>query len=167
MKRIVTVFGALGLATVMGITMIGGVVDAQTATPSDTGASTSKKDQFLSTLAGKLGVTTDALQTAFEQTADELGFGPGRLGERLRERIQHHRDQIMDRIDVAPAATFLGISEDQLTRELQDEHSFIEVARNHGKTDDQIRTFLIERATERIDQRLQGATGEASPATGA
>lgn len=171
MKRIALTIGSLGLAAMLGLTMIGGVVHAQTTTP-DTSANTSnsKKDQFLTTVASKLGVTTSALETALQQTADELGFGPGRLGGRFRERIhdgnQHKRDQFVGRMDLAQAATFLSISEDQLKTELQSGKTFIEVAREHGKTDDQIRAFLIERATAAIDERLQAASATATP-TGA
>ena len=171
MKRIGIVAGTLGLATVMSLGLIGGIVDAQTSTPSGTSTTTSisKKDQFLGTLAGKLGVTTGALQTAIEQTAAEVGFGPGRIGERWRERIQEraqqHRDQLIGHLDLAPAAAFLGISEDQLESELQGDKPFIDIARAHGKTDDQIRAFLIQRATATIDERLQSSDSDTTPTT--
>ena len=162
MKRPLLAIGSLGLVALLGIIMIGGVVDAQTSTPSGTSdTAPSKKDQFLSTLAGKLGVSTDTLQTAIDQTTDELGYGPGRFAERIRERIQDrieaHRDRVLDRRDLTQAAAFLGIPEDQLRTELQNGSTFIGVARNHGKTDDQIRAFLIERATAAIDDHIQGA----------
>lgn len=167
MKRIFLAIGSLGLVALLGITTVGGVVRAQTATPSGgTATIATKKDQFLSALAGKLGVSTDTLQTAIAQTTDELGFGPGRFAERVRERIQDRietrRDRVLDRADLTQAASFLGVTEDQLKTELQGGKTFIDVARDHGKTDDQIRTFLVQRATEKIDERLQTTSGDAT-----
>jgi hypothetical protein len=172
MKRFLLGIGSLGLVALLGITTVGGAVRAQTATPSDgTTTISMKKDQFLNTLAGKLGVSTDQLQTALAQTTDELGFGPGSFAERVRERIQDrletHRDRVLDRRDLTQAADFLGIPEDQLRAELQGGKTFIEVARAHGKTDDQIRAFLIERATAAIDDHLETATDGSGAPTGA
>src|SRR5687767_15242310 len=69
-----------------------GVVGAQQATPSLSASATpapgsrsqqaqQRQDQFLSTLAGKLGVTVDRLRQALTETRSELGVpgpGPGR-----------------------------------------------------------------------------------------
>ncbi len=167
MKRILAAAGSLGLVALLGITVVSHTVGAQTATPAGTATeSTSKKDQFLSTLAGKLGVSTDTLQTAIEQTTDDLGFGPGRFAERLRERIQgrvqQHRDRLLDHMDLSQGAAFIGITEDQLKTELENGDGFIAIAREHGKTDDQIRAFLIQRATEKIDERLQSPSDDAT-----
>jgi hypothetical protein len=172
MKRILLGVGTLGLVALLGITAVGGVVDAQTSTPTGTSDTTpSKKDQFLNTLAGKLGVSTDRLQTAIDQTTDDLGFGPGRFAERVRERIQDrietHRDRVLDRRDLTQAATFLGIPEDQLRTELQSGKTFIDVAHDHGKTDDLLRAFLIECATATIDAHLQASPSNPATATGA
>ena len=172
MKRTLLAIGSLGLVALLGITMVGGVVDAQTSTPSGNSNSVqSKKDQFLSTLAGKLGISPDTLQSAIAQTTDELGFGPGRFAERVRERIhgriETHRDRVLGRADLSQAAAFLGIPEDQLRTELQSGSTFIDVARTHGKTDDQIRAFLIERATATIDEHLQAAPNNPTVPAGA
>src|SRR5262245_19528127 len=83
---------ALGIATVLGGAGIG-VVAAQTATPTPSATRTptagqqqadQRYDQFLSTLASKLGVTTDRLRQAIADTRQSLGlpagdhgFGPG------------------------------------------------------------------------------------------
>src|SRR5215212_2917400 len=87
MKWIHVAIGSLGLVALLGITVLANTALAQNGTPAGTADITSKKDTFLTTLAGKLGVSTDSLQSAIEQTTDELGYGPGRFGERLRERI--------------------------------------------------------------------------------
>ena len=81
MNRYLKSIGGVGLVALLGVTMVNGVVDAQTnGNPGTavTGEKTSKRDQFLNTLAGNLDVSVEALQTAFHQTVDEVGFGPGR-----------------------------------------------------------------------------------------
>lgn len=167
MNRYLKSIGGVGLVALLGITMVNGVVDAQTTgTPgtgtSVTGEKTSKREQFLSTLAGNLGVSVETLQTAFQQTVDEVGFGPGPFGGRFRgaimDRIDERRERILEHIDLTNGATFLGITEDELRAELQSGKSPLEIAEEHGKTQDEIRDFLIEQATEQIDARLENAT---------
>lgn len=172
MKRFFLAIGSLGLVALLGITMLGHTAGAQNGTPASASTQvSSKEDTFLTTLAGKLGVSTDSLQSAITQTTDELGYGPGRFGERIRERIHdridNHRDRVIERRDLSQAAAFLGITEDQLKTELQNGEGFISVAREHGKTDDQIRTFLIDRASTAIDERLQAASDDATAPAGA
>ena len=70
---------------------------------------------------------------------------------------------------VANMATFLGISEDDLRADFQSGLSLVEVAESYGKTYDDLRAYLIEQATERIDERLQepaSETGESEDTTG-
>ena len=55
------------------------------------------------------------------------------------------------------AAAFLGITEDELKAEL-DGSAFLEVAEANGKTIDDVRAFLIQQATDQIDERLQAAS---------
>jgi hypothetical protein len=161
MKRILMAVGGLALVALLGVTVVNGVVNAQTPE-----SETSKRDQYIAALATKLGVSPDTLGTAIDETNDELGFGPGRFGGWLRERFKHHHDNIHDRIverlDLSEAAAFLGITEDELKSELQDDKTFLEIAQEHGKTTDQVRTFLIERATEAIDARLEAASDDAT-----
>lgn len=163
MHRHLKSIAGVGLVALLGVTMVGGVVDAQTnATPgadtSVTGETTSKRDRFLSTLAGNLGVSVDELQSAFQKTADEVGFGPGPFGGRfkglIQERIGDRRERILERIDLSDGAAFLGITEDELRAELQSGKSPIEVAAEHGKSQDEIRAFMIQHASARIDAFL-------------
>lgn len=170
--------GGIGLVALLGVTMIGVVVDAQTnGTPgagtSASGEKTTKRDQFLSTLAGNLGVPVETLQTAFQQTVDEVGgpFG-GRFRGMIRDRIDDRRERILEHVDLSDGAAFLGITEDELRAELQSGKSPLEIAEEHGKSQDEIRAFLIQQATERIDARLAEAdetTGgaESTPAPSA
>lgn len=63
---------------------------------------------------------------------------------------------ILRGVTTADAAAFLGITEDELKTEL-DGSDFLAVALAHGKTNDEVRAFLIEQATAQIDERLQAA----------
>ena len=144
----------------------------------------SNKDAYLAALAANLGVTTEELQAAIDATNTELGFegrisiggwhqggsgssgdfnrpsggndgnrggnGPGGMGG-------NNGDSFLRGIDLAGAATFLGITEDELKTELET-GSFLEIAETHGKTIDDIRAFLIQQATDQIDERLQAAS---------
>ena len=69
---------------------------------------------------------------------------------------------ILRGIDLADAATFLAITEDELKTELET-GTFLDIATSHGKTTDEVRAFLIEQATADIDERLQAA--ESAPAS--
>lgn len=163
MNRYLKFFGGVGLVALLGVTLVSGVVDAQTSGTPAAGTSSSndkesKREQFLNSLAGNLGVPVATLQSAFEQTVDEVGFGPGRLGDRIRggflHRAEHRRERILEHIDLSDGAAFLGITEDELRAELQSDKSPLEIAEEHGKTQDEIRSFLIQQATERIDAQL-------------
>jgi hypothetical protein len=57
-------------------------------------------------------------------------------------------------------AEFLGIAEDELRDDLRSGMSLVEIAEANGKTQDELRTYLIEQATEAIDERLQESTDE-------
>lgn len=187
MKRVHLIIGSLALVALLGITMVSRSVEAQdTAPPETPGASSvltddkeSARDTYLATLAENLGVTTEQLETALSETSDELDIGgwmQGRIGSRDSHRDgfgsrrgaghffgRGHIGSILRNIDLTPAADFLGITEDQLIDELRDGNRFIEIAAEHGKTSDDVRAFLIQRATVAIDEYLQNA--EASPAT--
>lgn len=207
MKRISLAIGSLALVALLGVTMVGrSVVDAQdTATPDTSGTPAagsssdstreSVKDTYLATLAEKLGVTTEQLQTAIDETNTELGVdggfgsmgggrgfhrggngGPGWGGPNNAD-TDKDEDQngnapanmpgksggsILRGIDLADAATFIGITEDELKTELET-GTFLDIATSHGKTTDEVRAFLIEQATADIDERLQAA--ESAPAS--
>jgi hypothetical protein len=190
-KRILLAIGSLALVALLGVTMVGrSGVEAQSEATPDTsgtpavGGSTasedkeSAKDAYLATLAEKLGVTTEELQTAIEETNDELGVsgmmpggnGPGR--DMHRGGGSGHgpscggSSSFLRGIDLAGAATFLGITEDQLKTELEDT-TFLEIAEAQGKTTEEVRAFLIEQATVAIDERLQEAAEDASASSDA
>ncbi|MEZ4507643.1 MAG: hypothetical protein R2848_17760 [Thermomicrobiales bacterium] len=123
MNRYLKSIGGIGLVALLGVTMVGGVVDAQTnGTPgagsTATGETTSKRDRFLSALAGNLGISVETLETAIGTTVDQVGFGPGPFGGRfrgmIRDRIDDRRERVLEHIDLTDGAAFLGITEDEL-----------------------------------------------------
>lgn len=186
MKRIGLIIGSLALVALLGVTMVSrSAVDAQDSAPPATsgtpaagapGESTgeSAKETYLAALAEKLGVTPEQLQTAIDETNAELGIdgesrgmgGPrdshrgndnGRPG-----RGHQEGNSFLRGIALADAATFLGITEDELRTELATS-AFLKVAEAHGKTTEEVRAFLIQQATIAIDERLQAA--ETAPAS--
>ena len=177
MNRYLKSIGGIGLVALLGVTMVGGVVDAQTNGTPGAGSTassetTSKRDRFLSALADNLGISVATLETAIGTTVDQVGFGPGPFGGRFRgmiqDRIDDRRERVLEHIDLTDGAAFLGITEDELRAELQSGKTPIEIAEEHGKTQDEIRAFLIQQATERIDARLAADAQSAEPtATGA
>lgn len=185
MKRMFLAIGSLTLVALLGITLIGrsGVVaqSPDTAATPAAGSSSdsnttweSMNDTYLATLAEKLGVTTEQLQTAIDETNAELGIDGSFGGGMGWHGESHHGGMYGGRgaggpanmpgktggmlrgIDLAEAATFLGVTEDELKTELRTS-AFLQIAENHGKTIDDVRAFLIQQATEQIDERLQEA----------
>ncbi len=154
----------VGLVALLGVSLVSGVVNAQSDVTPRTGAieTPSKRDQFLETLAGNLGVSVETLQTAYQQTVDEVGFRPGPFGRIVRGAIKGRHDErrewMLEHVDLSDGAAFLGITEDELRAELEGGKTALEIANEHGKTFEEIRAFLIQQATERIDQRLQAAS---------
>jgi hypothetical protein len=189
-KRTRLAIGSLALVALLGVAMIGrsgagaqtpdtsGTPTAGSASDSDSDSTrVSIKDAYLATLAEKLGVTTEQLQTAIDETIKELDVdgwaGSGMGGHRDSHRggnqaggpanlPEKNGGGMLRGIDIAEAATFLGITEDELKTELK-ASAFLKVAEAHGKTVDDVRAFLIQQATEQIDERLQEA--ETAPAS--
>ena len=166
MNRYLRSIAGVGLVALLGVTLVSGVVDAQTDLPgagsSPTGETVSKREQFLSTLAANLGISVETLQTAYQQTVEDVGFRPGPFGGivrgMLQDRLDERREWMLEHIDLSDGAAFLGITEDELRAELQSGTSPLEIAEAHGKTIEEVRAFLIQQATEQIDERLQAAT---------
>jgi hypothetical protein len=125
-------------------------------------------DTFLTTLAGKLGVTKDKLQQALQDTRQELGlpdrgaggfpFGPGGVRE------GHGFGRPFGPGDAAgPGALFgtsletaakaIGISVDQLRQELPGK-SLADVANDHKVAPSKVAEALKAEATSHIDQAV-------------
>lgn len=140
--------GAASLALV-GATL--GAVGAQqqpaaSPTPTAPAARQAQHDQFLNTVAAKLGVTPDRLRQAMEQTRQELGIrdhqpgGPG-----------GPRGHGGPRLGFEVAARTIGISVDQLRQELAGK-SLADVAQAHSVSPTTVANALKADANTRIDQ---------------
>jgi uncharacterized protein YidB (DUF937 family) len=80
-------------------------------------------DKFISTLASKLGVSSDKLQQALDETQKELGLGP------LGPGAKGFSISISD--DLSTAAKVIGVSVTQLQQELSGK-SLTDVAKAHN-----------------------------------
>jgi hypothetical protein len=181
-KRIFLAIGSLALVAMLGISLMSAGTAAQDPATPEAGESTatetkeSAKGAYLVALAANLGVTTEELQAAIDATNTELGSEGGFMGG-MGDGHRGGRDEsrggmrgpggssFLRGIESADAATFLGITEDELKTEL-DSSSFLEIAEAYGKTTEEVRAFLIQQATEQIDERLQAAS-EAPASDGA
>jgi hypothetical protein len=66
---------------------------------------------------------------------------------------------------LADFAAFLGITEDELRADLSSGMNMLEIAEANGKTVDELRAYLMERAAERITERIDGLIAETEEAT--
>ncbi len=144
---------------------------------------------FITELAKNLGISEDALRAALKTTslahidkaladgkitqaqADAaktriaagngslFGFGGGHGGP---GGMEHGGRGGFAGADVA---TFLGITESAIRTELQGGSTLAQVAANHGKSRDQIRQFLIDENSKRIDQAVTDGKITAADAT--
>ena len=176
MKRLGVVIGGGLVVVALGLSLIGGNVFAQSSSSSTATNDAEMRQAYLDAVADELGVSTADLEAAM--TAGELavvdqmsanarervlngeGIFPrdGRPGVRIQSRIQDRfeiRMGLRDGSGLADLATFLGITENDLKADLQSGDTLVEIAAANGKSVDELRTFLIQQATDRIDQRLQ------------
>ncbi|HET7768006.1 MAG TPA: hypothetical protein VFN74_04470 [Chloroflexota bacterium] len=149
-----------------------GVVGAQQATPSPLASATpapgsraqqaqQRQDQFLSTLAGKLGVTVDRLRQALTETRSELGV-PGPGPDRLHGRGPGGPGGLggpggpglvrgIAGVSLDAAAQAIGITVEALRQELPGK-TLSDVARAHNVDPARVATALKNAANTRIDQ---------------
>lgn len=154
-----------------------GVVGAQQATQAPRATVTpgagvqqaqQRFDQFLSTLAGKLGVPVDKLQQALTDTQKELGLpdrpfgpfggphrGPGGPGPFMRPGLGFGMDV---------AAQAIGITPEQLRQELPGK-SLSDVAKAHNVDPAKVATALKNEAGAKIDQAVANGRLTAERAT--
>jgi hypothetical protein len=162
---------ALGTAAVLGAGALGIAHAQQTPTPKPPAAGTpqaqaqpgDRMEQFLSTLASKLGVSTDKLRQAIQETRSQLGYGPGfgfggphgRHGPGFGFGGPHGRHGFGFGGSLDTAASAIGISVDQLRQELPGK-SLADVARAHNVDPSKVATALKNEAAARIDQAVAG-----------
>lgn len=184
-KRWLVILGGGALALTIVISGIGAPVFAQDdATTTVDVSAIDIRQQYLEAIAAELGVPVDDLESAIttanlqmvdlwaERARDRILQGqwllPGLVGAGIRGAGDHDRDRlhVHDGANVAALAAFLGITEDEIRSSLQGGLTLIELAEANDKTYDELRTFLIDLATERIDARLQKTISAADDASG-
>jgi hypothetical protein len=165
---------AVGIAAVLGGAAIG-VAGAQTATPSPSATRTptagqqqaeQRYQQFLDTLASKLGVTSDKLKQAIADTRQSLGLpanGPG-FGPGFGRGGPGGPGRRGPGVSFDVAAKTIGISADQLRQELAGK-SLSDVAKAHNVDPAKVSDALKADEATRIDQAVQNGRLTADQAT--
>ena len=143
-----------GAAVLLGGAAIG-VVSAQQATPTPTSQANPGQQQFLTTLASKLGISVDKLQQAISDTRQQLGtngpgpFGRGGPGGRgpgpFLRVVAGHELQV--------AAQAIGITPAQLRQEIAGK-TLTAVAQAHNVDPNTVSSALKSDAESRIDQAV-------------
>jgi hypothetical protein len=143
-KRTVLAGIAAIMVTAAGLG-VAGIQQTSAATPTPTndghGDRAAMHDKFMSTLAGKLGVSVDKLKQGFQDTRNELGLPEHKAGG-LGGRFGGPGGFLK------PAADVLGLSVDELRNKLQGT-SLADLAGN--KQQDVVKA-LTDAAYARIDQ---------------
>jgi hypothetical protein len=156
--------GALAVAAVAGGG--GALAASKLSSPKE------ESQAVIADAAGQLGITparlTGALKKALENRVD-AAVAAGRLtkaeGDAMKARIEsgdvpllgggplgrfgHHGLGRGPGLDAA--ATYLGLTEDQLRNELQSGKTLAQIATAHGKTADGLVSALLDEAKQRID----------------
>ena len=160
------------VAVAVSAVLVGaGVVMAQTPTPGSGGGNT-----FLDRVAQKLGIESSKLQDAVTSAANDQidqqvqngNLTQQQADAKLKQGIANGQGPVVQRPgagrgpgakgafgfgfglgqDETKLADFLGISTDQLKTELHAQGATLAtVASNHGKTRDQLKTFISDNAT--------------------
>lgn len=138
----------------------------------DSGPWTTLKEEFLSKLAGKLGIGEDILQEAIVSTEKEMvdeAVQQGRLsqerGDALKERIDENQGLALFghrglgrghglKMGIIDLSGFLGITTEQLRDELRTGKTLAQVAEEHGKTRDELKTYIHDQMKSRLDQAV-------------
>lgn len=151
--------------------------------------------EFIEDLAANLGLPAEQVDAAFKDTlkqrvderADRIkerldaGDFRGWFGRGVRaveRRVERHLPRViemprgtgralfgMDRDLTNDIAEFIGITPRELVSELRQGSSLAEIAEAHGKTRDELKSFLLERAEARIDALIDaGSDGQSKPA---
>jgi len=171
-----------GLTATILTAAVGGAALAQvsppTPTPSAKPARGQAADAFLGALATKLGKSVDEVRAAavaaqkelvdqaaaagrltpeqatrLKQRIDQAG-GRGALpGPALREKVTRTGQPL--RQAVSGLADFLKITPRQLGQELRAGKSLAQVARDHGKSRDDLAHYLADRAKTRLDELVK------------
>jgi uncharacterized membrane protein YebE (DUF533 family) len=137
--------------------------------------------------AQQAGLISADEATTIKQRIDSSDFPAGLLGifERRMERgvmrggrgakgRMTPREQVglqaQVGLDLAGVAGFLGITREELVKEVAQGKSLAEIAEAHGKTRDELKTYLVSQATDDIDRLIdlkRGGKKSTTPSTSA
>lgn len=149
---------------VLGGTAVGVAAAQTTPTPTVQAQAGGNYQAFLSALAKRLNITTDALQQAISGARTDVGLpangpgfgpgGPGRGGGKAG----------LSGSDRTTAAQAIGVTTDQLAQELPGK-SLAQVAQAHAKNPTDVATALKNAAHQQIDQDVSAGRLTADQAT--
>ena len=156
--------------------------DATSTPKSDSDATPAEKDtlrdQFLDDLAGKLGVSRADLDTALSQTALDMvdkALADGKItdaeAQRIRDKINsgdfpffggfgHHGRGGMGfgmmgcGANLDDIAGFLGVDASVVRDGLMNDQSLAQIAEANGKSRDELKSFLIDNVTTKLNQAV-------------
>jgi hypothetical protein len=141
-----------------------------------------RADAFLNALASKLGKTPDELRGAFKAAEHDMvnqALAAGRITKEQADRLNQRIDQgngvpfkpgfampgrghdgkgvpaVNAGLGAAHLAQFLGIQPKDLMSELHSGKSLAQVAQAHGKTVDQLKTFISDQTKTRLDAAVR------------
>ncbi len=155
---------AAGAAVLIGASAFG-IAHAQqtpTPTPGSVGPTPTpaahvqrgaRLEQFLNTLAGKLGVTPEKLKQAIQETRQQLGYRSG--GHQGGIPFGGHAGRPGLTAELNVAAQAIGITPDQLRQELPGK-SLSDVAKAHNVDPSKVADALKADANAKIDQLASG-----------
>ena len=135
---------------------------------------------FLNAFASKLGVDANTLQNAFKAAEKQVvttDLAAGRITQdqatQMNQRIDQQTGLPIGHFGGGPeggpggrghgpggpfgadVATFLGIQQTDLSSALQSGQTLAQVAQAHGKTRDQLKTYLTQQEKTRLDQAVK------------
>jgi len=166
----------VGILVLGGV--VGGVVSHALAQPGpETGDASPPQEQFLSSVAAKLGVPVDQLKGAIQSTelemldnAVEQGKVRPEVADRLRQRIEEGRllpslsraagrqERLGpgQRLVLHAAAEVLDVTPAELVRELRDsEKSLAQLAEEKGVSRDELKGGILADVEKRLDNGLE------------
>jgi transposase-like protein len=170
--------GLLVVGTLVLGGVVGGVVNHALAQPgSGTEDASPPQEQFLSSVAAKLGVSADQLKGAVQSTelemldnAVEQGKVRPEVADRLRQRIEEGRllpsltraaarqEQLGpgQRLVLHSAAEALGVTPAELVRELRDSgKSLAQLAEENGVSRDELKSGILADVEKHLDNGLE------------
>jgi len=141
----------VGAAAVIAVAAGGGAAFAVNRTSAD--SPRTEREAFLADVAGRLGVSVDDLRRAFREAAEARGwkggerpFRHGPLGRGFGHGPGHVVHESFD-----AAATYLGLTRQELFGRLMDGKSLADVAGEQGKSVDGLEQAIRAAIVERLD----------------